>query len=202
MTSTSDDLTGLPPNAWERSAEYREWAATVWESRLARSGLEGRYREADSPEGRACFRRYLEGRGSYLHGLPGRGKTWAAACCVLLALKRGESARFTTAKDLLDDLRAEYDGKGSGALKRAGGYGLLVLDDLGMERPTEWAMEQVSALIDTRCARHLPTVVTSNYPLGELGRRWGGMEGARLVSRLRGACEEVEMTGSDRRVHG
>ena len=104
------------------------------------------------------------------------------------------------AKALLDGIKAEWDGGERAVLQRAERYALLALDDLGMERPTEWAMETLSRLIDSRTMEGLPTIITSNYSLGELRDRWGGMEGARIVSRIAGSCERVEMTGRDRRM--
>ncbi|OFK25060.1 hypothetical protein HMPREF2826_00290 [Olsenella sp. HMSC062G07] len=170
------------------------------ESRLRKAGLRGGYIEADSPEGHACFERFRQGRGTYLYGSPGRGKTWAAACCVRLAIRQGRRCKLLTAKALLDAVKAEWDGGERGVLQWAERYDLLALDDLGMERPTPWAMETLSGLIDARVSEGLPTVITSNYSLGELRERWGGMEGARIVSRIGGACERIELTGVDMRL--
>jgi DNA replication protein DnaC len=169
-------------------------------SRLRKAGLRGSYQTADCSLGREMYQRALEGRGTYLWGLTGRGKTYAACCCVRLAIDAGSDARFTTAKGLLDDLKAEYDGYGSGTLRRAEGCDILALDDLGVERPTDWAMETLTGLIDARVADGLPTIVTSNFSLGELRERWGGVQGARIASRIGGACERVEVTGPDRRL--
>lgn len=188
------------PVPFEQTEEYRQMRRKMAESRLRKAGLRGGYAEADSEEGRAAFERFRQGRGTYLYGLPGRGKTHAAACCVRLAVMQGRSAKLTTAKALLDDVKAEYDGGGTGALKRAERYELLALDDLGMERPTDWAMETLTGLIDARVAEGLPTVITSNYSLGELRDRWGGMPGSRIASRIAGACERVEVAGDDRRL--
>ena len=83
---------------------------------------------------------------------------------------------------------------------RAASAGLLVLDDIGAERATDWAVEQLTRLVDRRVADGLPIVCTSNLPLGRLGEAWGGMPGERLVSRLAGACERIEVTGDDWRL--
>lgn len=188
------------PVPYEQTEEYRRMLRQMRESRLRKAGLRGGYMSADSAEGRAAFERFKQGRGTYLWGLPGRGKTYAAACCVRLAVSQGRDCKMTTAKALLDAVKAEYDGGEKGTLRRAERYELLALDDLGMERPTEWAMETLTGLIDARVAEGLPTVITSNYSLGELRDRWGGMQGARIVSRIAGACERIELTGSDRRL--
>lgn len=168
-------------------------------SRLRKAGLYGAYAEADSPEGCACFQRAASGRGSYLWGTCGTGKTYAAACAVRLTVLDGGRAKLVTAKALLDGVRAEWDGGERGTIERAERYDLLALDDLGAERPTDWAKETITRLIDTRTMRGLPTIVTSNYRLGQLRDAWGGIEGDRLASRIMGACERVEMSGPDRR---
>ena len=177
-----------------------EWERRCLESRLRKAGLRGVYAEAMCDEGKAAFVRAGQGRGTYFSGLPGRGKTYAASAAVREAVAYGFSAKLITAKALLDQIKAEYDGGNRSTLDFAAGYDLLALDDLGVERPTEWAMETLSDLIDKRVSAGLPTIVTSNYSLGELRERWGGMPGMRLASRLAGACERIEMTGDDRRL--
>lgn len=112
----------------------------------------------------------------------------------------GGRAKLMTAKALLDGIKAEWDGGERGTLDRAERYDLLALDDLGMERPTDWAKETITRLIDARTMRGLPTIITSNYRLGQLRDIWGGVEGDRLVSRIAGSCERVEMSGPDRRM--
>lgn len=171
-------------------------------SRMAKCGLAGAYASADSELGRRVYALARSGRGAYLWGEPGTGKTHAAACAVRMFSERGSRARLVTAKRLLDEVRAGYDGGDGDALARAERVPLLALDDLGAERPTEWAVEQLSGLIDARTARGLPTVLTSNYRVGALRDLWGGMAGKRVASRLAGACECIEVAGPDRRIHG
>lgn len=183
--------------------EYGAVLAGIRSSRMAKAGLRGPYAAADCPEGRRVYSLALAGRGSYLYGATGRGKTWAAACAVRLAAEGGRRARLVTSRRLLEEIRGGYDGGDRFALDRAARTWLLVLDDLGAERPTDWAIEQLTGLVDERVSAGLPTVVTSNYAPGELGRLWGGMPGARIASRLGGACEMVEVAGPDRRLlHG
>lgn len=184
------------------SCDLDEILARVRESGLRKCGLAGPYASADSELGRRVYALARAGRGAYLWGEPGTGKTHAAACSVRMCHARGIGAKLVTAKRLLDEVRAGYDGGDRGALERAARVPLLALDDLGAERPTEWAMEQISSLIDGRVSAGLPTVVTSNYRIGQLRDLWGGMEGKRVASRLAGACEAFQVAGPDRRIHG
>ena len=195
-----DGVRPAKPVPFEQTDEYREMRRKVAEGRMRKAGLSGDYATAHCGHGNDAFRRYMEGRGTYFWGLPGRGKTYAAAAAVRQAVSMGHTAKLVTAKGLLDAIKAEWDGGERGVLERAERYELLALDDLGVERPTEWAMETLTGLIDTRVAAGRPTIVTSNYSLGELRDRWGGMPGMRLASRLGGACERIEMTGPDRRL--
>lgn len=188
------------PVPFEDTDEYREMRRQIIESRLRKAGLRGTYAEAACSVGEDAYRRARDGRGTYLWGLPGRGKTYAAAAAVRMAVMAGWDARLVTAKALLDAVKAEWDGGEKGTIYRAERYRLLALDDLGVERPTEWAMETITGLIDARVASGLPTIVTSNYSLGELRDRWGGMPGMRIASRLGGACERIQMGGGDRRL--
>ena len=188
------------PVPFEETDEYREMRRQIIESRLRKAGLRGTYADAACAVGEDAYRRARDGRGTYLWGLPGRGKTYAAAAAVRMAVMAGWDARLVTAKALLDAVKAEWDGGEKGTIYRAERYRLLALDDLGVERPTEWAMETITGLIDARVASGLPTIVTSNFSLGELRDRWGGMPGMRIASRLGGACERIQMGGGDRRL--
>lgn len=194
----------VKPVPFEQTEEYRELVRKTRESRLRKAGLRGCYMHAESDVGERVCRLVDQGRGAYLWGEPGRGKTYAAAHAVRVAVERGgagsASAKLLSAKQLLDSIRDGFNGGDRDALRRAERVPLLALDDLGAERPTDWAIETLTGLIDARTAEGLPTIVTSNYSLGQLREVWGGVPGARIASRLGGACERIEVTGPDRRL--
>lgn len=197
-----EEARNTPVMPLEDTPEYQALAKKRRQCRLAKAGIRGAYRQAKSELGDQCFKRFEQGKGTYLFGLPGRGKTWAAASCVITAINHGYTAKLIGTAELLGEVKDEFTSNHPIAIRNAKAYDLLVLDDFGMERPTEWAMETLSALIDARVSAGKPTVITSNYSLGELRNRWGGIDGARLVSRIGGACERVEVKGKDRRIHG
>lgn len=129
--------------------------------------------------------------GMYLHGPVGTGKTGLA---VLLTLREIEQRQrrclFLSVPQLLEDLRAGFAGHrgrdNDETLRRAADADLLVLDDIGAERPTRFSCETLLRVIDIRLAQGLPTVYTSNFSLGELHKRLAGDDPleARTASRI------------------
>lgn len=116
--------------------------------------------------------------------------------------------------DLLADLKAAFDAdrraitRGDIAdpsvlLERAKIVAVLALDDLGRERPTPYAIEQLANLVEERYQRAAPVIVTSNYLTTELTDRIGGenlIDGERIISRLsEGARAHRFKTGNRRR---
>ncbi len=122
----------------------------------------------------------------------GSGKTHLAACIAnyLLHEKR-MNLRFIKARDILLEIKSTFDrGSREGeedVMNRLLNFPLLVIDDLGVDAPTEWVMSTFWSVFDRRLENHLPVVVTTNYDPdddGPLGERIG--MGA--LSRLRGMC--------------
>ena len=181
--------------------------ASIAAQKIRRAGLVGAYASADCDLGRRVADMAREGRGAYLWGEPGTGKTYAASCAVrLLVADEGTQSHtgvwMVTAKRLLDLIKEGYDEGDSWAQERAEGARVLAMDDLGAERRTEWSMETIEGIIDARYLKGLPTIITSNYRIGQIRDLWGGMEGKRIASRLAGSCESIEVKGRDRRING
>ena len=104
----------------------------------------------------------------------GRGKSHLAIAICREWLGRGEPAKYAYVPELLDDIRDSYKrdevtGQSySHLLDILGTVSLLVLDDLGTEKKSEWACEKLQTIIDHRSRSALPLVVTTNKPLDEL----------------------------------
>ena len=73
---------------------------------------------------------------------------------------------------------------------------LLILDDLGAEKTTDWALQSLYIIINKRLSEELQTIITSNLSLDELRDKIGD----RIASRIAGMCKIVKLTGRDRRL--
>ena len=137
-------------------------------------------------------------RNLYLWGPVGTGKTGLAIAALKARMHRGTPALYTTLPDLLDRIRQTYDG-GTGStatlLHDLGDIDVLVLDDLGAERPTDWVVEKLFQVLDHRMRAERETLFTSNLTLDQLTGRLG----ERVVERIRQGTWEVEVSGRNLR---
>ena len=146
--------------------------------------------------------------GVFFHGDAGRGKTYSAVALLKAWMNRntGRRAVFTDAMQLFAFIRRSYDDgdSESAILYHFTNADLLVFDDLGKGRPSEWSLERVEGIINGRYTEGLPTVVTSQWAGNELVRRLaegGTYESAEaIVSRITQRCHRVKMDGPDRRL--
>lgn len=115
------------------------------------------------------------------HGTFGNGKTHLA----IAALNAMGDGAFWKAPDLLDHIRREAYGKERGAdeviKSLANRPGLLVIDDLGVENPTDWAGETLYRILDLRCDERLPTILTTNADFTRLDGRITSRYGKGLI---------------------
>ena len=140
-----------------------------------------------------------EGRGLYLCGGVGVGKTHLAVAVMSeLIRRRRVPSLFVTVPEFLDNLRGAYNDPGRDldewmdAVKNAD---FLVLDDLGAEKPTEWVRERIFVLVNHRYREQLPTVFTSNTGPKDLADQLG----ERTASRIIAMCDWIALEGEDYR---
>lgn len=198
----------------ERADEYdREQHRDRVRQRIARAGIPRSFfgaQIANVPE--------LQGadldRNMLMLGAAGRGKTYAA-CAVAISRAQECTVRFATMADILLDIQGTFGGKASitDVADKYRNTALLVIDDFGKEKPTDYSIGQFFALLNSRINSGKQTIVTTNYTGRDLFERLsqcGEAETAlAVVSRL--GCspdretgfQQIRFNGKDRRVkHG
>ena len=136
-------------------------------------------------------------RGLYLWGPAGTGKTYAAYAIKKKIEDLKLSVRLYSAPEMFDMIRDDYDHKDSMNLERIlANRGVLIIDDLGAEKASEWVSATLFRIINKRYEDVLPTIITSNLDLGELSERIGD----RVPSRIAEMCDIIKLEGDDRRL--
>lgn len=146
-------------------------------------------------------------RGLFLLGQPGVGKTHLSVAVLKRVIRtRGARGLFYDTRDLLRVIRSTYDPVNRTSeldvLRPVMAADLLVLDDLGAEKTSEWVEETLNLIVNTRYNERKTTIFTSNFddkpdhtdPDSLLFRI-----GHRMRSRLHEMCEFLHIDGADYR---
>jgi DNA replication protein DnaC len=111
--------------------------------------------------------------GLLLIGEPGTGKTHLAVSALRRIMEKGFECLFCDYQNLLDRIRSGYDAASNSADKEAYRVALdsdvLLLDDLGAHRVTDWVEDTVTAIVTYRCNNRKPLVATTNLPDPDAG---------------------------------
>jgi DNA replication protein DnaC len=141
------------------------------------------------------------GRGLWLFGDVGTGKTSLAMLVSKAALEAGRSVAIYSMPRLLADIKETYEDSSERSymqlFERLVSVDLLHIDDLGAEKRTEWVLEQLYSIINERWQEQRSLVVTTNLiDVDELREQIG----RRTVSRLHEMCDLIPIMGRDRRM--
>jgi len=142
-----------------------------------------------------------DGKGLWLFGDVGTGKTSLAMLVSKAALEAGRSAAIYSMPRLLSDIKETYEDRSDTSymqlFERLVGVDLLHIDDLGAEKRTEWVLEQLYSIINERWQEQRSVIVTTNLiDVDELRDQIG----PRTVSRLHEMCDLMPIMGRDRRM--
>jgi DNA replication protein DnaC len=159
-----------------------------------------------APEQIRQVRRYVQGieqnldtgRGLWIQGDVGTGKTTLAMLVSKAALDAGRSVAIYSLPRLLNLLRESMDSEGGKLdfIDRLAAVDLLHIDDLGAEHQTDWVLEQLYSIVNARYEAERAIVATTNLMPDELDDRLG----RRTVSRLVEICGDiVPLYGQDKR---
>ena len=144
-------------------------------------------------------------QGIYFHGGTGSGKT-LLSCAILNELIRLYQKPVKYAKisrDILGKLRASFNpnsdsyGEGRKIEEELARIPVLVIDDFGVHRESEWVNSVLYDLIDARYENNLLTIITSNEPMSS----WKEIGGGRVYSRLVQMCLEIHIDAPDYRLN-
>ena len=136
-----------------------------------------------------------ENIGYLFWGGVGTGKSYLAACIANALMEKEVAVCMTNFATILGDLAASFEGRNE-YISSLCSYPLLILDDFGMERGTEYGLEQVYSVIDSRYRSGKPLIATTNLTLEELQHPQDTPH-ARIYDRLTSMCAPVRFTGSN-----
>lgn len=200
VRSAADETRGHPGNAATRppttqdriperysGALTTEPAVCAWMADLTRQALQSRRVTVAITTGPSLL----------VLGPTGTGKTHQAYGVIRGFDALGVRARWrvTTAADLYARLRPRHGVDSEAVFDDYAHASLLVVDDFGAAKNTEWTEDVNTRLVNHRYERVLPTLFTSNLTPAELADRLGG----RVSSRLKEMADRVVLKGSDRR---
>lgn len=152
--------------------------------------------------------------GGYFYGEVGTGKTFLASLIAKEFIKSGKTALFRKTSDLLDEFYGVIRGTSQSSeqelLQALYTVDLLVLDDFGLEKPTQFVGATLCKILDARYNHpDVTTIITSNYNIAELKHRLDNptdgekesrcLNGSRIYDRCVEICKTVVFKGTSRR---
>ncbi len=195
---------------------------------LGQSGIKRRFQnrtfdkfKVKTPEQERCFRvakeyadnfaeHYMAGDGLYIEGTNGTGKTHLAAAIALQLINEGIPVICKTASDILEDIKRAFDSVNADLYELMYLYkkvDLLIIDDLGKEHCSDWAISTLYSIINDRYEDLKPVIVTANYGLEQLNEvltpiGYDCTKILAITSRLKETCSIITMAWEDIRGGG
>ena len=169
-------------------SKMREWTFANDNGKCPQMGMAHSYVER--------WEQMKEGNhGLLLWGKVGTGKSYFAGCIANAHMEQEIPVRMTNFALILNDLAASFEGRNE-YIDRLCRYPLLIIDDFGMERGTEYGLEQVYNVIDSRYRSGKPLIVTTNHTPDMLENPQDTAH-ARIYDRLIEMCSPVCFTAKN-----
>lgn len=203
----------------ERKIEYKRKIEKLFEqSNISKRGMKRTFETFETNEENnrvyTMAKKYVdlwekykdEGTGLIFIGRYGTGKTHLAFAIANSLLIQGVPVIYETFINLMEKLKESYSNESLDYYEIIKLYcecDLLIIDDLGKERPSEWVLEKLFQIVNTRYENMLPIIITTNYNEKELVKRLSigndGKTAESLVSRLNEICLEIDTNFQDYR---
>lgn len=139
---------------------------------------------------------YRQNTGLLLFGDVGTGKSFFAGCIANALLDRDVPVLMTNFPTILNRLTGMFSEERAEFITSLGEYDLLIIDDLGVERSTDYAMEQMFFIIDSRYRSRKPMIITTNLKQVEL-KNPPDLAHARIYDRILERCAPILSAGKN-----
>lgn len=182
----------------ERERVQELFSFSLVDERFRESTFDNLIETPDNAKGIRIAKNYVEhfdemyrlGKGLILYGPTGTGKTFLADCVANALMEKGVPVLVTSIIALTRGMGEHLPS----VLEKMSNARLLVLDDFGAERFTDFKSEQIFDVIDTRYSSKKPMIITTNYPLSEL-KKAENIRQQRVNERILEVCHPVKMDG-------
>lgn len=170
-------------------------------SRLQRARLS--MVEIERPKEAAIFKKYVRlfkdmytnQQGLLIYGPNGTGKSFSVAALCNELIDTGHEVKFTTFARIDQELGSGTRADRKTYIDSLNEYALLVLDDLGAERGSEYMQELIFSVIDSRYSSGKPMIITTNLSMHDLKNPQTAQQ-SRIYDRILQVCYPIEMTGA------
>ncbi len=139
--------------------------------------------------------------GLFLFGSVGSGKTYLACAIANEIIEKYEyRVKMKNFAQILNDLQSGgFNLDRNEYINTLTSPKLLILDDFGIERNTEYALENIYNVINARYLKAKPTIITTNLDYGDIEKEQDSVSLARIYSRLLEMCLPLKVVSKDRR---
>lgn len=180
--------------------------ASLMDAKMRNATLRNFIRKQDNQKLYKIIKNYVENfetffqknRGILFWGTVGTGKTYAAACIANELLNQNVSVIMTSFVKILPQLQ-DFNADESEIINKLNVARLLIIDDLGTERTTDYALEKVYNVIDSRYRTGKPLILTTNLNYEDM-QHTQDIRYRRIYDRILEMCHPVKVSGRSWRV--